>query len=99
MALSLDDPDGLIVTSLIVAGVMGTVRYVSHGDVPPIRFGVGLVFSGIALSSLAEFAPHLAGGLAALVLVSSVLVAGAPVLDSITQGLSPNPQQPGGLTA
>jgi hypothetical protein len=90
-AVGLSDPNGVIITSLVASGVLGTVRYVSHGDVPPIRFGVGLVFSGLALSVMADFAPHLAAGLAVLMLVSSLFVGGSPVLDAITSAAGGTP--------
>lgn len=85
-----DKANGLIVTSAAVAGVLMLVKdAAAPGKATPVRGLVGLTFASLGLSVLAESTPNIAGGLAALVLLSSVFVYGAPAWTAITNATAP----------
>lgn len=74
----------LVVTTMAVSGALLVVRAAQKSEPPPIRAGVGTLFAGVGLTTLAQFAPKLAAPMALLWLTSSVFVYGEPALRSIT---------------
>jgi hypothetical protein len=76
-----------VLTSLVVSGALAVVKDAATKQLPPIRLGIGLAFTGLTLATLAQFAPALASAFAALLLVSSVFVYGGPALSAITATL------------
>lgn len=81
------DAKRLVVLALVVTGTMGAIRELAHPKpgvkLPALRFVVGLTFAGVVLSALAEIQPKLAGGLAALMMTSSVLVGGSETFTAV----------------
>lgn len=76
--------NALIVTALTVSSGLVVVREAADGDgAPPARFVIGVCLAGVALGVTAQLAPQLAGGLALLMLTTSVLVYGGPAFDVI----------------
>lgn len=62
-----------VITSLTVGGVLLALRDVRQGHVPSIRLGVGLLFSGVFLTFLAEAEPRIAAPLSLLLLTVAVV--------------------------
>lgn len=77
----------LTVTAVVVSGVLSGVQAVAEGERPSVRIFVGMAVAGGLLLVAAEYMPTLAGALAALLLVSSLVHIGAPALDRIKRGL------------
>lgn len=77
-----------VTTAVIVSGVLAAVDDVSHGRRPNVRIALGAFVAGALLLLLAEVAPQLAGGLAALLLVSAILNTGGKAFPALTKGLS-----------
>lgn len=73
----------LVVTTMAVSGALLVVRAAQKSEPPPIRAGVGMLFAGVGLTTLAQFAPRVAAPMALLWLTSSVFVYGEPALRSI----------------
>lgn len=82
-----------VVTGLAVAGAVVVIKDFEAGQLPPVRFAVGITFAGVSLAVLAQVAPELAGGTALLIALTSVLVYGGPALAAITKATG------GGTTA
>ena len=95
-----------IVTSLALSGVLVVVKdlrgHTSTGPtdpaepshLPPLRLAVGLCFAGVGLAVTAQFAPELAGGLAILIGLASLLTAGPDALAGIKTASAPPPKGP-----
>lgn len=79
----------VIVASTVATGALsyvGAIRDPARAA-QPIRIAAGTFMAGTMLAFLAEFAPELAAGLAALMLVTAAFVAGGPgwaAISSIT---------------
>lgn len=74
----------LVVGCLAATAVVAAGSSLASGELPGMRMVIGLSFTGVGLAAGAMFAPDIAGGLAALILVSSLFVYGTPLLDAIT---------------
>lgn len=94
-AATVEKANTWIVTSLFISGTMVTISEMKDGNPPGLRLAIGLTTAGVMLGVLAQAAPRMAIGLSGLVLVSSVLVAGKPVLDTLTRVLGGSPGQTG----
>jgi hypothetical protein len=81
------DAKRLVVASVVVTGVLASVKDVSRGQMPRVKVALGLTFAGVALAAVADVAPQLAGSFAALLLVSSVLTVGGDAFAAIGKGL------------
>jgi glycerol uptake facilitator-like aquaporin len=46
-----------VLTSLVVSGALAVVKDAATKQLPPIRLGIGLAFTGLTLATLAQFAP------------------------------------------
>lgn len=77
----------LTVTAVVVSGVLSSVQAVAEGERPSVKIAVGMAVAGALLLVASEFAPPLAGALAALLLVSSLVNVGAVAFDRIKEGL------------
>ena len=77
----------MAVTAVVASGVLSTVQAVAEGQRPSVRIFVGMGVAGALLLVGAEYMPTLAGALAALLLVSSLVNIGAPALERIRKGL------------
>lgn len=79
------EADQLVVGSLLVTATVATVKKVTEGQPPDVvRALVGVFIAGTMLTLLAEGAPSLAGSLAVLILVASLIYAGPNVWTAIT---------------
>lgn len=74
----------LVVGCLAATAVVAASSSLASGDVPGIRMVVGLAVSGMGLAAASMFAPDLAGGLAVLILTTTVFVYGKPLADAVT---------------
>ena len=81
----------LIVTSLAVSGGLVVVKDAKAGQLPGARLAIGLTFTGVSLGVLAQFSPDLAGGVALLLLTTSVFVYGGPAFLAISGSLATTP--------
>lgn len=79
----------VVLGSLLVTGVMVTIRDVSAGKRPDTRFILGLVAAGFVLSLLADIAPALAASLAAMLALGTVLEVGAGAFATIGKAVAP----------
>lgn len=89
--MSVDAANSNIVTAIGVSGVLVLVKAGAADELPPIRTWIGLSFAGIGLSVLAQNSPDLAGGLALLMLTTSVFVYGKPAWDAIADATKDHP--------
>lgn len=55
----------------------------ASGDVPGMRLVVGIAFTGVGLATVSMVAPDLAGGLAVLILTTTVFVYGEPLMNAV----------------
>lgn len=79
------EADQLVVGSLAVTATLAVLKRVSAGDPPDVvRVLIGAFVAGTMLTIAAEPAPALAGSLAVLILIASVIFAGPDVLNVIT---------------
>ncbi|MFG3244844.1 hypothetical protein [Streptomyces sp. NPDC048157] len=85
MKFTTDKANAHIVTALGVSGALVLVKAGAKGDMPPVRTWIGLTFAGMALSVMAQSWPDMAGGIAMLVLLTSVFVYGKPAYDAINK--------------
>lgn len=83
-AMTSDRAQGLIVTAFGVSASLVLVKAFAADDVPPARFVIGTTVAAVMLAALAQVLPDLAGGLAVLILVTSVVVYGGPAWKIIT---------------
>ena len=73
-----------VIGAMVATGIIVTAdEIVKGGGLPPLRAYLGLVFAGIMLGALAEPAPELAAGLAALMVVGVALTRGVRVAKAI----------------
>lgn len=70
------DAKQMILMSILMSGLVAAGKEVTKGKMPPGRIFYGILLAGFMLSMLAEFAPELAGPLAALLLVTSIFGSG-----------------------
>jgi hypothetical protein len=73
-----DKANALVVTAVGVSAALVLIRDVHDNKMPPARFVIGSTVAAVGLATLAQFAAPLAGGIAALMLTTSVLVYGGP---------------------
>jgi hypothetical protein len=66
------DAKQMILIALLVSGLMAASKDVFKGNMPKGRIFFGILVAGLLLSILAEFAPEVAGPLAALLLVTAL---------------------------
>lgn len=78
-----------VVTSLAVAGALILVRNANDSTMPAARVAIGLLFTGVGLGTVAQFAPKLASSFALLILTSAVFVYGGPALAAIAHATTP----------
>ena len=83
--MNVTDAQTVVVTGVAISGAVVLANNAATGTRPTIRFGVGLGFTALTLSVLAQFAPRLAQALAVLLLTTTVFVFGKPTLDAITK--------------
>ncbi|MFK0150408.1 hypothetical protein ACIQUZ_35555 [Streptomyces griseus] len=76
VAMTHEQANTWIVTSLAVSGALVIVRDAADKKVPPVRLAIGLTVAGVLLGTLAQAAPALAGGFAIVLLLTSSLVYG-----------------------
>jgi len=88
MSMTTDKANGLVLTALTVSGALVLIRDATDGDLPKPRFFVAWPIAGIGLAVLAQTMPDLAGGVAVLMIVASMLVYGAPAWQVISKGVS-----------
>lgn len=74
----------LVVGCLAASAAVSAGSSLASGDTPGMRLVVGYAFTGVGLATVALFAPDLAGGLAALILTTTVFVYGEPLMNAIT---------------
>lgn len=83
---------GLVIVGTLGAGVVTAVGQVGQtGRLPSTRIAVGSFSAAVLLALLAEAAPDLAGALAAMILVSSIFVFGAPAFATLSHITAPAP--------
>jgi len=95
MKMTTDVANAHIVTAIGVSGALVLVKAGAADELPPIRTWIGLSFAGIGLAVLAQNSPELAGGLALLMLTTSVFVYGKPAWDAITDATKATPKRGG----
>jgi hypothetical protein len=79
-----DQANAHIVTAIGVSGALVLVKAGAKAEMPPVRTWIGLTFAGVALATLAQSEPNIAGGIALLMLVSAVFVYGGPAWVAIS---------------
>jgi hypothetical protein len=92
MNMTADVANAHIVTAIGVSGALVLVKAGAADEMPPVRTWIGLTFAGVGMAVMAETSPNIAGGLALLMLTTSVFVYGKPAWDAITnatQGPAP----------
>lgn len=65
------DPQSFVVTSMALTGVLIVAGNAKQGRAPSIGQGVGVFVVAIGLAAGAQYAPTIASGLAALVLLTT----------------------------
>lgn len=85
MKFTPDKANAHIVTALGVSGALVLVKAGAKGDMPPVRTWIGLTFAGMGLAVMAQSWPDIAGGIAMLVLITSVFVYGGPAYAAISK--------------
>lgn len=88
MTITPDQAKRLTIAAVVVSGGLASVDAIRQGRRPELRIGLGMVVAGVGLSLVSEVSPQLGGSLAALLLVSSVFIVGAPALATISGGLN-----------
>jgi hypothetical protein len=86
--VSPDSAKHLVIASVVVTGVLASVKDVSRGQMPRAKVALGLVVAGVMLGALADVQPQLAGSFAALLLVSSLVNTGGAAFAAISKGVS-----------
>lgn len=82
--MSEDRAQGLVVGCLAASAVIGAGNAIAEGHAPSARQLVGFSFVAVGLATASMFAPNLAGGMAALVLVSSVFLYSEPLYQAVS---------------
>lgn len=85
MKMTTDLANAHIVTALGVSGALVLVKAGAADELPPVRTWIGLTFAGVGLAVLAQTWPDLAGGIAILMITTSVFVYGKPAWDAISK--------------
>lgn len=93
MRLTTDQANAHIVTAIGVSGALVLVKAGAKSEMPPVRTWIGLTFAGVALATLAQSEPNIAGGVAMLMLTTSVFVYGKPAWDAIANATSNKPSK------
>lgn len=93
MKMSTDTANAHIVTAIGVSGALVLVKAGAADELPPIRTWIGLTFAGVGLAVAAQTSPELAGGLALLMLTTSVFVYGKPAWDAISAATNGAPKR------
>lgn len=93
--MSTDKANAHIVTAIGVSGALVLVKAGAADELPPVRTWVGLTFAGVGLAVLAQSQPNLAGGMALLMLTTSVFVYGKPAWDAISDATNSGPRKIG----
>lgn len=86
-----DRAQELIVGCLAATGVVAAGSTLAQGGTPGLRMIVGLTVSAATLAVVSMGAPDLAGGMAVLVLTTTVFVYGAPLMNAVTSLVSGAP--------
>ena len=80
----------MVLVSLAVAGGLASVHSFGTEDLPPLRIFLGAVVAGVLLSLLADFGgASLAAGLAAVILLTSLVVLGGDAWQRIGKVVTP----------
>lgn len=80
------DADQLIVSALATTGTLAVLKKVTAGEAPDVvRVLVGVFVGGTMLTLLAQGVPQLAKALAVLILIASLIYAGADVFNAIAR--------------
>src|SRR4051794_27294697 len=82
---------GLVITACAVSAALVLIRDVHDKQMPPARFVIGSAVAAVGLTTVAQWAPSIAGGMAALMLTTAVIVYGGPawtILAARTAGKS-----------
>lgn len=66
----------LILLAVVISATVATVRQIRAGQTPEPAIYVGAFIAAVTLTLLAEASPQVAGGLAAVLVVSTILVDG-----------------------
>lgn len=74
----------IVIVGVLGTGVVAAVGSARQGSVPPTSIGIGVLVSGAMLLGLAQVAPGLAAGFAALLLTTAMFVTGAGTWQAIT---------------
>lgn len=83
---------GCLTATAVVAA--GSSAFDGDGKGPGMRLVVGVSVAAATLATVNMFAPEVAGGMAVLVLTTTVFVYGAPLFDAIAYGLGQSPLRP-----
>lgn len=82
----------IIIVAGVGAGVLSTIAaYRRTTNAPPIRVAAGALAATAILSAVAEFAPQLAAGFAALLLATASFVVGGDAWAAVSQITAPAP--------
>lgn len=76
---------GCLTATAVVAA--GSTAFDGDGRGPGMRLVVGVSVAAATLATVNMFAPDIAGGMAVLVLTTTVFVYGGPLFDAIAYGL------------
>jgi hypothetical protein len=93
MKMTADIANAHIVTAIGVSGALVLVKAGAADQMPPVRTWIGLTFAGVGMAVMAETSPNIAGGLALLMLTTSVFVYGKPAWDAITTATEGAPKR------
>jgi hypothetical protein len=74
-----------VVAGVLGAGALAAIDQARQGNVPSAKIGIGVLAAGGMLLVLAEFAPALAAGFGALILITSAFVTGAGAWSGISR--------------
>lgn len=74
----------MVVVGTLGTGVLTAAAQLHAGKIPSAKVGIGVLASGVILAAVAEAAPTLAGGFAALMLVTAAFVLGGGAWSGIT---------------
>lgn len=62
-----------VIVAMFATGALAFFREVQAGDVPRLRIFIGVLFAAVMLAALSDAAPRMAVGLAAMILVSTLI--------------------------
>lgn len=75
----------MVIFATVIAGGLAAAGQLSEDRKPGVRLVIGGFLASTLLGAATEFAPAVAGNLAALMLVTSVLVLGGPAWAALTR--------------